>query len=257
MDDGSTDDTIARLAAFGERIRVVAASHGEKSRARNLGIEAATGTHVAFLDSDDLLPPDSVTRRMKVMEEAGGRAVVYGRCRRTDLAGVPRPSPDPGLLPEGWIFERVLFDRPAFIISCLVPRDALREIGRFREDLTHAEDTDLQLRLACKLPWRVAPGIVAIERDHADRSRRQYERILDLGMKPVDAIFAWPDLPPAHRALEARARAFRLAALARAAYRLGRGAECRAFIRQAIRAHPRTGLGLATLRRYFASFLMG
>lgn len=53
VDDGSTDDTAAVLAAFGNRITVVHGRHGGAGKARNLGLARAQGDLVAFLDSDD------------------------------------------------------------------------------------------------------------------------------------------------------------------------------------------------------------
>src|SRR3712207_4230149 len=53
VDDGSTDDTIAIVEAFGSPVRLVRAAHGGAGAARNPGVEAATRPLVAFLDSDD------------------------------------------------------------------------------------------------------------------------------------------------------------------------------------------------------------
>jgi GT2 family glycosyltransferase len=48
--DGSTDDTMAILADFD--FRVIPVAHGGLSRARNVGLEAATGEIIAYLDDD-------------------------------------------------------------------------------------------------------------------------------------------------------------------------------------------------------------
>lgn len=73
VDDGSTDDTaevIARAAAADPR--VVSVSYGAnrgRSAARNAGIDAATGSWVAFVDADDLLIAD----RFEVLLDVAGR----------------------------------------------------------------------------------------------------------------------------------------------------------------------------------------
>lgn len=54
VDDGSTDDTEARLAAYGSRIVYLKQANGGIDAARNRGLDAATGEYVALLDSDDL-----------------------------------------------------------------------------------------------------------------------------------------------------------------------------------------------------------
>ena len=58
VDDGSTDstgDVVAReQERLGQRLRLLTQEHGERSVARNRGVEAARGDYIAFLDSDDL-----------------------------------------------------------------------------------------------------------------------------------------------------------------------------------------------------------
>jgi glycosyltransferase involved in cell wall biosynthesis len=54
VDDGSTDDTLEIVRSIRDpRLRVLEGAHGGVSRARNLGLEHATGDFVCFLDADD------------------------------------------------------------------------------------------------------------------------------------------------------------------------------------------------------------
>ena len=58
VDDGSVDDTLAvanAIAARWANVNVIHTSNGGVSRARNVGLNAARGAWVAFLDSDDEL----------------------------------------------------------------------------------------------------------------------------------------------------------------------------------------------------------
>ncbi len=58
IDDGSTDDSPAVLAAFtkqDERIKIITQSNKGLSAARNAGLSEAMGTYILFLDSDDFL----------------------------------------------------------------------------------------------------------------------------------------------------------------------------------------------------------
>ncbi len=58
VDDGSRDSSgeiCDRYAAADTRIRAIHQPNGGASRARNTGIDAARGTYVCFVDSDDWL----------------------------------------------------------------------------------------------------------------------------------------------------------------------------------------------------------
>src|SRR4051812_34495266 len=59
VDDGSTDDCLARLNAWSERhpalVRVLTKENGGQASARNLGLRQARGEWVTFTDPDDML----------------------------------------------------------------------------------------------------------------------------------------------------------------------------------------------------------
>jgi glycosyltransferase involved in cell wall biosynthesis len=67
VDDGSTDDTRARVEKYGERVRYVWKPNGGQASALNLGFEQARGEIVAMLDGDDVWLPQKLRR---VVEES-------------------------------------------------------------------------------------------------------------------------------------------------------------------------------------------
>ncbi len=73
IDDGSSDNTLEVLekeAAKDNRIVVLSQNNTGPSRARNNGIKISTGKFVLFLDSDDLLIPETVSELLeKAMAE--------------------------------------------------------------------------------------------------------------------------------------------------------------------------------------------
>ena len=69
VDDGSTDSSPAlcdRLSGADDRVRVIHRANGGLSAARNTGIDAATGTWIAFADSDDELVPDTLSANLEL-----------------------------------------------------------------------------------------------------------------------------------------------------------------------------------------------
>jgi teichuronic acid biosynthesis glycosyltransferase TuaG len=76
VDDGSTDDTVARVKAMmgrmnGIRLRLFSQRNAGAGAARNRAVAEAAGGWLAFLDSDDEWLPAKLERSLRV-SEAGG-----------------------------------------------------------------------------------------------------------------------------------------------------------------------------------------
>lgn len=158
IDDGSRDDTAARMAAYGERVRYVRQANAGPSAARNHGFRFARGEYLALLDSDDLWTPDRLERQLEVLTRHPETDVLFGR---EVLFGTGQPDRDWNLHdPE---VRRVLAQTtgplspvlPLLIRENVVPtstalfrRALLDRAGGIDESLRQAEDWDLWLRFA-------------------------------------------------------------------------------------------------------------
>ncbi|MGL4849518.1 MAG: bifunctional glycosyltransferase/CDP-glycerol:glycerophosphate glycerophosphotransferase [Clostridium sp.] len=81
IDDGSTDSSKEILEACSkkhENFRLVCQENSGPSRARNKGIKLAKGEYIAFMDSDDIIPKDSLEVRYKLATEHDAEVVVCG-----------------------------------------------------------------------------------------------------------------------------------------------------------------------------------
>lgn len=79
VDDGSRDGTGAvcdALAQADPRVRVIHKPNGGPGAARNTGMEAASGTYLAFVDSDDTVAEDMYRQMLTVMEREKADCVV-------------------------------------------------------------------------------------------------------------------------------------------------------------------------------------
>ncbi len=162
VDDGSTDATrqIAdRAAAQDSRVCVITVENGGVAKARNLGIEAASGEFVAFLDADDLWHPAKIQDQvmaLTTMNESNA-AAAYTLMRIIDVNDrVVRNGSGVGY--SGYIFARHLFSRPVGNGSSLfLFRELALSIGGFdtswaANGIGGCEDLDLELRIAAKHP---------------------------------------------------------------------------------------------------------
>jgi hypothetical protein len=69
VDDGSTDETAARVRAIQDsRIRYLYQSNAGQSAAINVGVEASNGKYIKILDADDWLSPEHVQAQMDALQ---------------------------------------------------------------------------------------------------------------------------------------------------------------------------------------------
>lgn len=87
VDDGSTDDSLDVIGAFGDRIRSIAQHNDGQGSAFNTGFAATSGEIVVFLDADDLLEPDLVDRLTTAFDDPSIVRVQF-RLNIVDDAGV-------------------------------------------------------------------------------------------------------------------------------------------------------------------------
>ena len=78
VDDGSTDGSGEICDEFKQdpRVKVYHKENGGISSARNFGLERATGSYIAFLDSDDWMEPNAIQRFAAVAEQCNADIVI-------------------------------------------------------------------------------------------------------------------------------------------------------------------------------------
>ena len=88
IDDGSKDSSgriLDEAAERDPRFRVIHQENGGVSRARNAGIEAATGKYLLFVDADDLVTPEYFAEMVGAAETYGTDLVLCGYDRFNDV----------------------------------------------------------------------------------------------------------------------------------------------------------------------------
>jgi glycosyltransferase involved in cell wall biosynthesis len=182
-DNGTAPDTSAVANEFGA-IYLKTQTRGP-SAARNIGLRAATGEYVAFLDDDDVWLPEAVRSHIAHLEQNPALDAVLGQAVYTNQALVPIGPPWPEDPPRdsNQLLRRML---AGFFpqIGTVLARTAVREaIGEFDETLIGGEDLDWLLRLARKhrLGFIAQPCLLFRLRpqgsyDALQRNRIRYDR---------------------------------------------------------------------------------
>jgi glycosyltransferase involved in cell wall biosynthesis len=150
VDDGSTDDTAATLAAYGSRIRVVTqANCGLPGGARNAGAAVATATWLAFLDADDNWLPEKLERQLQIGRDPAIALIYTDRFNIGAPADLPVRQGEVHEMYSGDIFTDLLvLGNRITASSVMVRRDVFNALGGFAEHLRAAEDWDLWIRVA-------------------------------------------------------------------------------------------------------------
>ncbi len=181
VDDGSTDDTEARVTALDDpRVRYVKRENGGLSAARNTGAEHASGDYLAFLDDDDRLLPDWLAR---VTDVTAGEhyTLVSWAAECIDPQGHALPPFRVGPLGDAFEGYSGLIRAGTFAVT----RDAYLAAGGFTEGLTANHQTEFALRLfpLCRANgWRVGaieePLVQIVLSEPKDRPRNRPDRLM-------------------------------------------------------------------------------
>lgn len=171
VDDGSTDSTRALVLRFGQKVRYLSCTiNGGQPVARNIGIRAAKGEYVAFLDADDLWQPDKLEVQMQRLKSDPTLAWIYADATVFDsnTGQVTAVVGGGNRLPEGDILERLLLNNFIPSPTPIVRRDVFSAIGYFDEspNLRIGEDWNMWLRIASRYPVGVVNQPLGKIRSH-------------------------------------------------------------------------------------------
>lgn len=181
VDDGSTDDTPARIAVFGDQVTCIRQENQGVAGSRNTGIHRANGEFIAFLDGDDLWEPEKLTVQVAaaLRHPDSGLIVVDGS--EFDDGGTISAS----LFFAPWCRE--LADNSVTsghyhhqLLQCnfitttsqvMVPARVFERVGLSDMSFTRASDYDLYIRIAASydvtivkqrlIRWRCLPTSVS------------------------------------------------------------------------------------------------
>lgn len=155
VNDGSTDHTLAIAEAHAARhpgkIRIVSQPNAGAAAARNHALHLAAGDFIQYLDADDLLAPDKISRQLARLAAAPPRSLASGRWGRfTDTPASTRFADDDlarDFAPADWLRLHLGEHRMMHPAAWLAPLPILQAAGPWNEKLSLNDDGEYFARV--------------------------------------------------------------------------------------------------------------
>ncbi len=170
------------------------------AESRNVGIRAAEGELVAFIDHDDLWKPEKLARQVDALDANPDADMVF--CDVEIL----------GEFPEGlYMDQKTVPERPSLVwlmshnncvitvSSVLVRRQAMLDIGLFDSRYSSCDDFDAWIKLRTRAPIVRLREILASYRLHEHNVNYTVDRLTDNKLLTALLIRTAPELAPIDR----------------------------------------------------------
>jgi glycosyltransferase involved in cell wall biosynthesis len=191
VDDGSQDGTQAVLEGLrtkDARVTIVSQANAGQVRARNNGLQHATGEFVAFLDSDDTWHTTKLEKQIPLFVDQVG--MVYSGINEIDDCGeqIRVVNCEPGM--RGDIYDRLLVKNRMTGGTVLVSHAVLDDVGHFDESLDAAENWDLWIRIARSYKIEFVDEPLVNYRVHQGNMSKGSQLMLDARLRILQKHFA-------------------------------------------------------------------
>jgi glycosyltransferase involved in cell wall biosynthesis len=205
VDDGSTDEStdFAQSMAHADPARIKYCEHlGHANRglseSRNLGLAHATGTFLAFLDSDDLWLPQKLSQQLSILCERPNVGMVYGPLVFWyGWTGDPADMKRDFVVPMGGVYDAVVpppkqllrqiesRDGLPGMCSVLMRRQTALDVGGFEPSFPGMyEDEVFFSKIALRWPVYIISEAYDLYRQHADSFSAKAYRRGEYSMRP-------------------------------------------------------------------------
>ena len=169
IDDGSTDDTRPVVKNItDQRIKYFYKKNGGQSSARNLGLIKATGQYIAYLDEDDLWPPEYLEIVINQLESNKDYGATYTRVIEQHPDGTKRELSTTDRYVSGWITKYYFSSSPCLMPSATCFRKTVWEDFFWDEAIKRSPDYDVFLRISTKTQFLFVPDTYVIKRSMPD-----------------------------------------------------------------------------------------
>lgn len=151
VDDGSKDDTTARIEAIaktnprGGIVRSIRQVNAGATAARNHGFRESSGEYIQFMDADDILLPRKIGHQVRLAEKNGRPDLIVGSFRIIDATG--RVMQERYYTRRGDLWIHLMRTDLGNTISNLWKRSIVEAVGGWDEGMRSSQEYDLMFRI--------------------------------------------------------------------------------------------------------------
>jgi len=195
VDDGSTDDTYARLKEkiLNNKIIYLYQDNKGVSAARNSGATLATGDYLVFLDSDDYFTANRCLSHLKyINNEDYAPDVVYSPWITINQAGKILRIPG-NEIPPNLLYPKLLVRGLAALSACTFRKPAFIKSGGFNNELKGCEDWEIIQKMVIansRFLYCPVPSTVYVK--HETNCSKNTMVMLQSALKVVEIGFSSP-----------------------------------------------------------------
>jgi glycosyltransferase involved in cell wall biosynthesis len=175
MDGGSTDDSVSIIKKFGKNISGWRSYLDDgQAAAINEGVKLGSAPYVFWLNSDDWLLPDGLSKLVKILENDPFLPAAYGNVWNYVQDGNKKTPVWVEDFSERRLAIRCIASQP----GALVRRSAWELVGGLDESMHMAFDYDLWWKLYKSFgELKHVDEFVAVNRDHANTKTNKYKKL--------------------------------------------------------------------------------
>lgn len=197
VDDGSTDASRSVIEKFKDRVKIICQENKGLAAARNIGIQAARGEFVSFLDADDIWLPTYLETILSLITEHSGASIYYSRAQSIDNQGNALPQIFGASIhpvnTRADMFETLLKANYLIPSTITARKDVIADAGYFDQTLSACEDWDLWLRIAPDHQFVGTNKILVRYRVHSESLSSDVDRMRQAKLAVVEKQFGVND----------------------------------------------------------------
>lgn len=203
-DAGSTDSTLSIIAEYASRLTLINAQGTNQSQGINMGLRAATGDIVAFLNADDVYRPNALQTVVNAFRADPDKLWLIGQCPIIDEQG----NEFHGLISRyknfcmrHYAYWLLLIENFVCQPATFLRREALERVGYLAENEQFVMDYHYWLRIGrISDPIVVESALAGFRRIEGTKSNTSYSKQFKDDMRvgilaAQKSIFYWWTIP--------------------------------------------------------------